>query len=601
MQRLLIGLIACLCAVVTSARAQTVTRVVLADAEVRQGQPNSNFGGSPRLRIVDNQKDPQQWGYLKFDISELVNACNLTATLRVNGQTRSGGTNIPVAAHAVADTSWGEGTITWNNKPALGAVLGSATVLDSTFRWYELDVTQHVRAQYLAGATLVTLALKNSSTVADDDYVEFHARESDSDAELVIQIGPLVAGCTGTFAPLADTFTQDGTGASKNFGSDSHLRVRSSGTTQWSYLKFDVASVSDGITSAKIRLHGRQSDDKITASVSIFSVQNTTWGELTLTWNNQPASSATALSTTVVGSSEAWYEWDVTSYVNDELASGRSVFSVVLKGATPQQEWDFKSRENATNKPYLYIEVGARPNVGYIHVDHLNTPRLISDSTGTTVWRRDNQEPFGDSPPDENPSGLGVFEFDLGFMGQRRDRETGLWYNGQRDGYDAAIGGYTQAEPLGVQGDINLYRYARSNPLSLVDPDGMQAQGAAGFCGPYFIACVVGITAIQYATVTGIKSKSGAANDPCYDDPCERRQKVLLKWYTNLLGSMSANRHVGWNLVLIREAHRYNKVAAQHNAICPQAQVPYIGVYPYFDVIPGGQPPNLSDIYLRGP
>lgn len=100
---------------------------------------------------------------------------------------------------------------------------------------------------------------------------------------------------------------------------------------------------------------------------------------------------------------------------------------------------------------------------------------MITNAAQQVVWRRDNQEPFGDSPPDENPSGLGVFEFDLGFPGQRRDRETGLWYNGERDGYNPAIGGFTQPEPLGLFGDINLYRYARSNPLSFIDPDGRQA------------------------------------------------------------------------------------------------------------------------------
>src|SRR5467141_5391636 len=49
----------------------------------------------------------------------------------------------------------------------------------------------------------------------------------------------------------------------------------------------------------------------------------------------------------------------------------------------------------------------------YIHVDYLNTPRLIADQNQRTVWRDDNTEPFGDSAPDENPSGLGVSEFPL--------------------------------------------------------------------------------------------------------------------------------------------------------------------------------------------
>jgi RHS repeat-associated protein len=120
------------------------------------------------------------------------------------------------------------------------------------------------------------------------------------------------------------------------------------------------------------------------------------------------------------------------------------------------------------------------------HVDHLNTPRLIANSSGQSVWRWDAIEPFGTNPPDENPLGLGVFKFPLRHPGQYDDEETGLFYNDQRDGYNAAIGGYTQPEPLGVRGDINLYRYARSSPLRFVDRDGMQAAiggGAAGGSG----------------------------------------------------------------------------------------------------------------------
>jgi RHS repeat-associated protein len=110
----------------------------------------------------------------------------------------------------------------------------------------------------------------------------------------------------------------------------------------------------------------------------------------------------------------------------------------------------------------------------YIHADHLNTPRLIADSSGTTVWRDDNTEPFGSNPPDENPSGVGVFQFDLGFAGQTRDRETGLFYNYFRDCYDPATGRYCQSDPIGLRGGINLYQYARVNPLSYIDPLGLQ-------------------------------------------------------------------------------------------------------------------------------
>lgn len=76
--------------------------------------------------------------------------------------------------------------------------------------------------------------------------------------------------------------------------------------------------------------------------------------------------------------------------------------------------------------------------------------------------------------------------------GQYFDKETNLHYNYFRD-YDPAIGGFIQPEPLGLAGDINLYRYARSNPLSVIDPDGRQPtapnQNPAAACGYYDKVC----------------------------------------------------------------------------------------------------------------
>jgi hypothetical protein len=83
----------------------------------------------------------------------------------------------------------------------------------------------------------------------------------------------------------------------------------------------------------------------------------------------------------------------------------------------------------------------AEAKLYYIHVDHLNTPRLVADDQQRTVWRWDQQEPFGVNVPDENPSGLGAFEFPMRFPGQFADRETNLAYNYFRD-YDPTNGLY---------------------------------------------------------------------------------------------------------------------------------------------------------------
>jgi RHS repeat-associated protein len=100
---------------------------------------------------------------------------------------------------------------------------------------------------------------------------------------------------------------------------------------------------------------------------------------------------------------------------------------------------------------------------------------LITDASQQAVWRHDQAEPFGNNPPDENPSGLGVFEFPLRDEGTYFDKETNLVYNWNRY-RDPNDGRFIQADPLGLYGgDLSLYVLRRNNPLSVTDPRGLQA------------------------------------------------------------------------------------------------------------------------------
>jgi RHS repeat-associated protein len=96
---------------------------------------------------------------------------------------------------------------------------------------------------------------------------------------------------------------------------------------------------------------------------------------------------------------------------------------------------------------------------------------MISDAAQQTVWRWDQQEPFGVNVPDENPSGLGVFEFPMRLPGQYADSETGLHYNYFRD-FDPALGRYIQGDPIGLRGGPGSYGYADQDPLRYTDSTG---------------------------------------------------------------------------------------------------------------------------------
>jgi RHS repeat-associated protein len=109
----------------------------------------------------------------------------------------------------------------------------------------------------------------------------------------------------------------------------------------------------------------------------------------------------------------------------------------------------------------------------YIVPDQLNTPRMIADQTGNTVWRWDQQEPFGASQPNQDPDGDGtLFDFPLRFPGQYFDRETSLAYNYFRD-YDSTTGRYLESDPLESHG-LSPYAYAKMNSLRFEDRFGLK-------------------------------------------------------------------------------------------------------------------------------
>jgi RHS repeat-associated protein len=115
---------------------------------------------------------------------------------------------------------------------------------------------------------------------------------------------------------------------------------------------------------------------------------------------------------------------------------------------------------------------GTLIDIAYIHSDHLATPRNItrtSDNKPLWAWEPDA---FGNRLPNENPSNLGSYRYNLRFPGQYHDQETGLHYNYYRD-YDPSTGRYTESDPIGQAGGINTYAYVNGNPVNLVDPSGL--------------------------------------------------------------------------------------------------------------------------------
>ena len=123
---------------------------------------------------------------------------------------------------------------------------------------------------------------------------------------------------------------------------------------------------------------------------------------------------------------------------------------------------------------------GTSVTVYYVHTDQLNAPRKVTlPSSNAIVWRWD-ADPFGTAAPNQNPSGLGTFVYNLRFPGQYAQAETGLNYNYFRD-YMTSAGRYVESDPIGLSGgSYSTYSYVNNNPISNKDPLGLMCMPGVG-------------------------------------------------------------------------------------------------------------------------
>jgi len=126
--------------------------------------------------------------------------------------------------------------------------------------------------------------------------------------------------------------------------------------------------------------------------------------------------------------------------------------------------------------PVSLIVHGSPETVLYLETDHLNTPRAARNQQKAVVWRWES-DAFGATLANEDPGNTGTkTTINLRFPGQYFDKESGLHYNHHRY-YDPKMGRYLSSDPIGLAGGLNTYLYVGGNPISNVDPLGLDSWG----------------------------------------------------------------------------------------------------------------------------
>ena len=172
---------------------------------------------------------------------------------------------------------------------------------------------------------------------------------------------------------------------------------------------------------------------------------------------------------------------------------------------------------------------GSTITIYYVHTDHLNAPRVVTQSSGNLIrWL------WGGNAANQNPLGLGTFIYNLRYPGQYFQAETGLSYNYFRD-YDGVTGRYIESDPIGLQGgSYSTYSYVNNNPISRTDPLGL-------FLYDIHWQLTYNATGISYLAdlVAGVDSEPGS-QDPGFSD----MHAMRAPWETPEQGEQNYNWYV---------------------------------------------------------
>ncbi len=148
------------------------------------------------------------------------------------------------------------------------------------------------------------------------------------------------------FKPSADTYVETAGlyATRRDYGNYGWMNL-GAGKGRECYLRFTVSGLDSPITSATLRLHGRQSG----IGGNLVRALNTAWEENNVTWLSKPAVSGAVLDSITLVQKKEWHSANVTAAV-----TGNGTFDFALIGSGPDFV-SFDSRESPNAQPELII------------------------------------------------------------------------------------------------------------------------------------------------------------------------------------------------------------------------------------------------------
>ena len=183
---------------------------------------------------------------------------------------------------------------------------------------------------------------------------------------------------------LDDTFV-DEKNKDNNYGSDPDIGISNNTITgiKHVYQKYNISNIMTGSTINEAKLKIYISYNTGINSLSLSTINNVSWDESLVTWNNMPDSTTSTFISAVDISSNptGWIEWDVTDSIQDSLSIGFISYKIYTED---KADLYINSKENAENKPELVINYTSPPEF---------CANFTKDINGLNVCFNDNSTP----------------------------------------------------------------------------------------------------------------------------------------------------------------------------------------------------------------
>jgi hypothetical protein len=251
----------------------------MADAYVKGGTDGGvNFGSANAIAVKQsNYAIYTRFAYLKFDVSAITDPVEMVI-LRVKAKTLPNG-NLNVSVHPVADNSWTETGINFNNQPGGGVALDTQTTTGSG-EWIEFDVTDYALS---AGNTL-SFQLRTPVDKIGDFYSK-EATDPDAAPHLLVRtlshqvLQPELTVEQGTSGPLSDGEVVEFGDVARGSESVMAITLRNDGAADLENLALswngDLAFSSEPLSTTTLAA-GAETTISITFAPSVVGVANST-------------------------------------------------------------------------------------------------------------------------------------------------------------------------------------------------------------------------------------------------------------------------------------------------------------------------------------